>query len=89
LKHFPQSDTELSNKRARRVKKGLGAERLQIDFLGKSDGSYLHVQLFMKQIKREEGNNLCNLAVNVTFTQMSAIKGIKIFGEEAMAATIK
>lgn len=80
------------NTRPRRTNAGTGVDRLQMSFDGKA---YTHEKERQFLIvdedynKDKDMNTYYSIACDVMFTQMSAKKGIKMFGERAIAALLK
>jgi len=87
------------NNRPRRTNAGMGVDRLQMSFDGKA---YTHEKerqflIVDEDYNKDEGmntyysdmNTYYSMACDVMFTQMSAKKGIKMFGERAIAALLK
>jgi len=76
----------------RRTSAGTGVDRIQMRFDGKA---YTHAKERQFLIvdedynKDKDMNTYCSIACVVMFTQMSAKKGIKMFGERAIAALLK
>ena len=77
--------------RPRRAAAGAGIDRLEMNFGGKSYYTVKHRQMLMQKMRNytttEEEYH--QAAVDVMFTQMSAKKGMKLFGERAVAAMFK
>ena len=83
---------ENCNAKTRRTNAGTGVDRLQMRFDGKAhthekEGQFLIVDEDFN--KDKDMNIYYSIACNVMFTQMSAKKGIKMFGERAIAALLK
>ena len=71
---------------------GTGIDRLEMSFAGKMYSHSKHKQFLMFKAKYDNQNDMNNFqaaAHNVMFTQMNAKKGIKQFGERAVAAIFK
>lgn len=83
------------NIRPRRANAGAGVERIQMDFHGKGYGAKREFNFLTngdtKQTNSEHNiqDTYMQMACNVIFTQMNANKGIKKYGEPAVAAMIK
>ena len=83
---------ESYNARPRMTNAGTGVDRLQMHFDGKT---YTHENERQFLIvdedynKDKDINTYYSIACGVMFTQMSAKKGIKMFGERAIAALLK
>jgi hypothetical protein len=75
---------EARSARPRRQNAGAGVSRLQPVFGGKSyDTQFASVD---QRNEVTSADDCYNITVNVVFTQMSATKGIKIYGERALTA---
>jgi hypothetical protein len=86
--------TEQLQQEARPVRNlaGRGVSRLQMTFDGKSYSHTKQRQFLMMKEKYDINHDMDSyqsIAHNVMFTQMSAKKGIKLFGESAVAAMFK
>jgi hypothetical protein len=71
---------------------GTGVNRLEMSFDGKMYTHSKHRQFLMMKEKYNKANDFDNfqtIANSVMFTQMNAKKGIKLFGERAVAAMFK
>jgi hypothetical protein len=78
--------------RPRRSNAGRGVERLHMRFGGKKYASHSDKQFLMASVKDKnvvQQADLWQTAVNVMFTQMTALKGIKRFGESAVSAMVR
>ena len=79
--------------RPRRANAGSGVERLNPSFVGKIYHSKKTSQFTQYDSKNEDNHDetktYMNRAVGVLFTQMTAKRGIKLFGERAIAAMTK
>jgi hypothetical protein len=83
---------ERTQKEARPVRNRSGVSRLQMTFDGKSYTHTKHRQFLMMKEKydiHQDMDSYQSVAHDVMFTQMSAKKGIKLFGETAVAAMFK
>ena len=78
-------------RRSTRANRALGVNRLTMHSTGKKYRSQQSLQYLMKkQLKKSKMDpKLVDIACKVMFVQMSARKGIKMFGEEAVAALMK
>ena len=85
------SDNNTST-RPRRTNAGQGIDRLEMSFDGKLYTHRKHRQFLMTKEKYDINKDMdtyYSLACDVMFTQMNAKKGIKLFGERAVAAMFK
>jgi hypothetical protein len=81
-----------ANQRPRRENAGLGVDTLEMSFDGKSYTHGRHRQFMMVKENydiNQDMDSYMSLATKVMFTQMNAKKGIKRFGERAIAAMFK
>ena len=93
----PTNEEELGTKvengvrRSMRANRALGVNRLTMHSTGKKYRSQQSLQYLMKKqlSKQKMTPKLVDIACKVMFAQMSARKGIKMFGEEAIAALMK
>ena len=82
-------DTEYNRNRPRRTTAGRGVRRLEPRHGVKSYRSRAFQFLQQKESERNNVHNYLKISSEVMFVQMSAKKGIKQFGERAVAAMIK
>ena len=91
--HEPEQPT--THSRPRRTNAGAGVNRIQMDFTGKGYGAQREFHFVTngktKTINREEMSQrtFMQMATDIIFTQMSANKGFKKYGQPAIAAIIK
>ena len=78
-------------RRSTRSNRGRGVDRLVMNTKGKKYRSKQAQQYLLKKVLKKRGmtSNIAQIATKVMFTQMSAKKGIKMFGEHAIAAMFK
>jgi hypothetical protein len=83
--------SEPTTSRPRRAAAGAGIDRLEMNFGGKSYYTVKHRQMLMTKIRNytTKAEGFHRAAVDVMFTQMSAKRGMKLFGERAVAAMFK
>ena len=87
-------EEETHSERPTRTNAGTGVRRLEPNLSGQYHESVKKKAQFLMK-KQRDTNNLFDVengmrrATQVLFTQMSAMKGIKLFGERAIAAIVK
>ena len=95
---FDDIDEDAREHNARPVRKnaGTGVNRLEPTMSGKThDDTKKQVQFLMKEQEKHDVNKNVDVEAGmrsdtrVMFTQMGASKGIKLFGERAIAAIVK
>jgi hypothetical protein len=85
-------ERDTSHHRPQRAAAGRGIDRLQMSFDGKTYKHGRERQFLMMKEKcnvKKDVDRYYIIACNVMFTQMSAKKGIKMFGKHALAAMLK